>query len=48
LNVQEHPKEAMPVECPNCHHIYEKRITNGYFMTFEDREHGKYEEEAGE
>lgn len=19
LNVQEHPKEAMPVECPNCH-----------------------------
>lgn len=26
LNVQEHPKESMPVECPNCHHVYEKGL----------------------
>ena len=48
LNVQQHPKEAMPVECPNRHHVYETRITNGYFMTFEDREDGKYDKKTGE
>ncbi len=42
LNVEDHPKDNMPIECPNCHHVYEKRISNGYFATFEDGKNGKY------